>query len=149
MGFNPRLAPMTKTFVFAHDPAADGVFSLFRFPVAGQVISAYATNTAAIQASGGGTNNLALFLAKYSSAATPVVQGTLGSWSAAATWAVDVPRAMTITSFGSTALFSAGEWVRLSYDETDLGTWTELGFQFDYILSHENGVTPAAGTGPS
>lgn len=149
MGFNPRLAPMTKTFVFAHDPAADEIFTLFRFPVAGQVISGYATNTAAIQASGGGTNNLALYLAKYSSAATPVVQGTLGSWSAAATWAVDVPRAMTMTSFGSTALFSAGEWVRLSYDETDLGTWTELGFQFDYILSHENGVKPSIAAEPA
>lgn len=149
MGFNPRLAPMTKTFVFAHDPAADEVFTLFRFPVAGQVISAYATNTDAIQASGSGTNNLALFLAKYSSATTPLVQGTLGSWSAAATWAVDVPRAMTLTSFGSTALFSAGEWLRLAYDETDLGTWTELGLQFDYILSHENGVTPSPASGPS
>lgn len=149
MGFNPRLGPYTYNRVWTHDPAADEVFTLFRFPSAGQVLGAYATNTAAIQASGGGTNNLALFLAKYSSAATPVVQGTLGSWSAAATWAVDVPRSMTMTSFGSTALFATGEWVMLSYDETNLGTWTEMGFQFDYILGYENGVTPAAASSPA
>jgi hypothetical protein len=149
MGFNPRLAPMTKSFVFAHDPTGDEIFSLFRFPVAGQVITAYATNSTPIAASGSSTNTLALYLAKYSSATTPVVQGTLGSWSAAATWAQDVPRAMTLTSFGSTALFSAGEWVRLSYDENDLGLWTEMCFQFDYLLSHENGVTPSPASGPS
>src|SRR5690606_20768089 len=95
------------------------------------------------------TNTLALYLAKYSSAATPVVQGTLGSWAAGSTWAADVPRQMTKTSFGSTALFSAGEWVRLSYDETSTGTWTELGFQMDYVLGYENGVVPSAATGPA
>lgn len=149
MGFNPKLAPRSITQVWTHDPAADEIFTLFRFPVAGQVIGAYATNTAAIQASGGGTNNLALYLAKYSSATTPVVQGTIGSWSAAATWAVDVPRTMTMTAFGSTAIFSAGEWVRLSYDETDLGTWTELGFQFDYVFGTNTTATPAAASGPA
>lgn len=149
MGFNARLAPRTINHVWTHDPAADEIFTVFRFPVAGQVLGAYATNTAAIQASGSGTNNLALYLAKYSSATTPVVQGTLGSWSAAATWAVDVPRTMTMTSFGSTALFSAGEWVMLSYDETDLGTWTEMGFQFDYVLGHQNKPVPTIGSGPA
>jgi hypothetical protein len=146
MGFNPRLAPYTYVNVFAHDPAADEAFSLFRFPVAGRVLAGYATNTAAIATA---TNTLALRLSKFSSAATPVVQGTLGSWSAASTWAVDIPRAMTLTSFGSTALFAAGEWVRLEYDETSTGTWTELGFQFDYVLGYDVGSTPTAGTGPA
>lgn len=147
MGFNPRLAPHTVSHVWTHDPAADEIFSLFRFPAAGFVISAYATNTATIVA-GAGTN-LALYLTKYSSAATPVLQGTLGSWSAASPWGVDIPRTMTKTSFGSTALFSAGEWVRVSYDETGTATWTEMGFQVDYVLGYENQPTPAAGTGPS
>lgn len=146
MGFNPRLAPYTLTEVFGHDPAADEVFSIFRFPVAGEVLDAYATNTAAIATA---TNTLALFLVKFSSAATPVVQGTLGSWAAGSTWAADVPRQMTKTTFGSTALFTAGEWVRLSYDETSTGTWTELGFQMDYVLGYSTGVTPAAATPPS
>ena len=146
MGFNPRLAPYSHSEIFAHDPAADEIFSIFRFPVAGQVLNAYATNTAAIATA---TNTLALYLAKYDSAATPAVQGTLGSWAAGSTWAVDVPRTMTKTSFGSTALFAAGEWVRLSYDETTTGTWTELGFQMDYVLGYENGVSPSAGTGPA
>lgn len=146
MGFNPRLAPYTINHVWTHDPGADEVFSLLRFPVAGQVIGAYATNTAAIATA---TNTLALQLAKYSSAATPVVQGTLGSWAAGSTWAVDVPRAMTKTAFGSTALFAAGEWLRLVYDEATTGTWTEMGFQVDYVLGYETAGGTTAGTGPA
>lgn len=146
MGFNPRLAPYTLNHVWTHDPAADEVFTLFRFPVAGRVLGAYATNTAAIATA---TNTLALFLAKYSSASTPVAQGTLGSWAAGSTWAVDVPRSMTMTSFGSTALFAAGEWLRLTYDETSTGTWTEMGFQVDYVLGYDVGTTPSAATGPA
>lgn len=148
MGFNPRLAPYSRTEVFAHDPAADEIFSIMRFPTTGRVLSSYATNTATVVA-GAGTS-LALYLVKYSSAATPVVQGTLGSWAASTAWGVDIPRAMTMTSYGSTAIFSSGEWVRLSYDETGTGTWTELGFQFDYILGSDIGApTPAAATGPA
>jgi hypothetical protein len=146
MGFNPRLAPYTLNHVWTHDPAADEVFSLFRFPVAGQVLDAYATNTAAIATA---TNTLALRLAKFSAAATPVVQGTLGSWAAGSTWAVDIPRQMTKTAFGSTALFAAGEWLRLEYDENTTGTWTEMGFQVDYVLGYETAGAPAAGTGPA
>lgn len=146
MGFNPRLAPYTLNHVWTHDPAADEVFTLYRFPVRGQVLDAWATNTAAIATA---TNTLALQLSKFSSAATPVVQGTLGSWAAGSTWAVDVPRQMTKTSFGSTALFAAGEWLRLEYDETSTGTWTEMGFQVDYVLGYENGVTGSIAAAPS
>lgn len=144
--FNPRLAPYSLTFVFAHDPGADEAFSIFRFPVAGKVLDAYATNTAAVATA---TNTLTLNLAKFSSAATPVVAGTLGSWAAGSTWAVDIPRQMTMTSFGSTALFAAGEWLRLNYDEATTGTWTEMGFQVDYVLGYDTGETAAAGTGPA
>ena len=148
MGFNPILAPFSIEKVWTHDPAADEIFTLFRFPAAGKVLRAYATNTATITSSAS-TNYLALFLTKYSSAGTPVLQGTLGSWSAASAWGVDIPRAMTMTSLGSTALFAAGEWVRLSYDENDLATWTEMGFQFDYVLGYDTGNTPTAASGPS
>lgn len=146
MGFNPRLAPYSQSFVFAHDPAADERFTILRFPTAGQVIGAYATNTAAIATA---TNTLALYLVKLSTAAAETVQGTLGSFAAGSTWAVDTQRSMTMTAFGSTALFSAGEKLSLFYDETSTGTWTELGFQVDYVLGYENGVTPSAGTGPA
>lgn len=146
MGFNPRLAPYTLTQVWTHDPGADEIFTLFRFPVAGQVLNAYATNTAAIATA---TNTLSIRLMKYSSAATPVVVGTLGSWAPTATWAVDVPRTMTKTSLGSTAVFAAGDWLRVGYDETSTGTWTEMGFQVDYVLGYETGVTPSAATGPA
>lgn len=146
MGFNPRLVPYSLSWVFAHDPGADEVFSLFRFPVAGQVLDVRATNTAAIATA---TNTLALQVAKYSSAATPVVQGTLGSFAAGSTWAVDVPRQMAKTSFGSTAQFAAGEWVRLVYDETTTGVWTEMGIQMDYMLGYANGPVPTAATEPA
>jgi len=146
MGFNPRLAPYSQSFVFAHDPAADERFTILRFPTAGQVIGAYATNTVAIATA---TNTLALYLVKLSTAAAETVQGTLGSFAAGSTWAVDTQRSMTMTAFGSTALFAAGEKLSLFYDETSTGTWTELGFQVDYVLGYENGVTPSAGTGPA
>lgn len=146
MGFNPRLAPYTFHHVWTHDPAADEVFTLLRFPRPGRVLGAYATNTAAIATA---TNTLHMYLTKYSSAATPANAGTLGSWAAGSTWAVDVPRTMTMTAFGSTALFAEGEWLRLHYDETTTGTWTEMGFQVDYVLGYDVGPTPAAGTGPA
>ncbi len=97
MGFNPRLAPYSLTQVFDADPGADEVFHIFRFPVAGRVIDAYATNTAAIATA---TDTLALTLLQFSSAATPLVVSTIGSWVAGSTWAVDVPRQMALTSQG-------------------------------------------------
>ena len=149
MGFNPRLAPYSVGEIFAHDPAADEIFTIFRFPAVGWVIGAYMTNTATVVA-GAGTS-LAAYLVKMSSAATPLVQGTLGSWASATAWGVDVPRTMVMTAFGSTAQFAAGEWVRLSYDETSTGTWTELGFQMDYCIGDDIGRAgvPTAGTGPA
>lgn len=149
MGFNPILAPFSIEKVWTHDPGADEIFTLFRFPAAGKVLRAYATNTASITASGASTNYLALYLTKYSSASTPVLQGTIGSWSAVSPWGVDIPRAMTMTALGSTALFTAGQWLMLSYDENDLATWTEMGFQVDYVLGYDTGVVPAAATGPA
>lgn len=134
MGFNPRLAPYTLTQQFGEDPAATEVFHLFRFPVAGRVIDAWATNTAAISTA---TNTLALNLMQFSTAAIPLVVGTLGSWAAGATWAVDIPRQMTMTSVGSTAQFTAGQWLRLTYTEATTGTWTELGLQVDYVLGYD------------
>lgn len=147
MGFNPRLAPYSLTHVFeGTTPGADEIFQLYRFPTEGQFLNAYATNTEAIATA---TNTLALYVTKYSSAATPVLQGTLASFAAGATWAADVPRTGTKTAFGSTALFAVGEHLKLSYDETSTGTWTEMGFQVDFQLGYETGVTPTAATEPA
>lgn len=134
MGFNPRLAPYSFAEVMTKDPAADEVFHLFRFPVAGRVLDAWATNTAGIATS---TNTVALTLYRYSSASTPAVSGTLGSWAAGTTWVTDVPRQMTMTTVGSTAQFVAGEWIRLGFDEETSGTWTEMGIQVDYLLGYD------------
>lgn len=146
MGFNPRLAPYSLCWVFDADPAADEVFTLFEFPVEGKFLNAKATNTAAIATA---TNTLALYVVKASTAAANSVQGTLASFAAGSTWAVDTTRDATITAFGSTALFAAGEKILLSYDETTTGTWTELGFQVDYVLGYDTGETPAAASEPS
>lgn len=135
MGFNPRLSPYSVSWHFAADPAADVTFHAFRFPAAGQVLDAWASNDAAIATA---TNTLTLRLAKYSSAATPVVQGTLGSWAAGSTWAADVPRQMTKTAFGSTARFVAGEHVYLIYDEATTGTWTRMSVNMDYVIGYTN-----------
>ncbi len=134
MGFNPRLAPYSLMEVTQHNPGADEIMTLFRFPVAGRVLDAYATNSTGIATS---TNTLALMLLKYSSAGTPVLQGTLGSWAAGTTWIEDIPRQMTMTSVGSTAQFVAGEWIRLDYDEESSGTWLEMGIQIDYVLGYD------------
>lgn len=146
MGFNPRLAPYSLTYIFAHDPAADERFVLLKFPSAGKVLGAYATNTAAIATA---TNTLSLHLVKCSTAHAETVQGTLGSWAAGSTWAVDTTRPMTMVAFGSTALFAQGEKLVLLYDETTTGTWTEMGFQVDYVLGYDTGETPSAASGPS
>ena len=134
MGFNPRLSPYSLSIHLSTDPAADVEFQLFRFPVAGRVLAAYATNDAAIATA---TNTLALYLTKWSSAATPVIQGTLGSFAAGSTWAADVPRTMTMAAVGSTAKFAAGEHLRLKYDEATTGTYTRMSLDVDYILGYD------------
>jgi len=146
MGFNPRLAPYSISFVMDADPGADETFTLLRFPTAGKFLNAWATNTAAVATA---TNTLALYLAKASTAYAHSIQGTLGSWSAGSTWAADTTRPVTVTSFGSTALFAAGEALLLQYDETTSGTWTEMGIQVDYQLGYDTGVTPSAASEPA
>lgn len=134
MGFNPRLAPYTIQQIFMADPGASEVFHIYRFPVAGRVIDAWATNAGAVATA---TNTLQLNLQQFSTAAVPLVVGTIGSWAAGSTWAADTPRQMSMTSHGSTACFATGQWLRLYYIEATTGTWTNLGFQFDYILGYD------------
>lgn len=131
MGFNLRLAPYTASYVMDADPAADVEFQVFRFPEAGRVLAGYATNDAAIATA---TNTLAVFLTHYAGTA---LQGTIGSWAAGSTWAADIPRTMTVTSYGSTVQVQQGEHVRVKYDETTSGTWTRMNVQFDYILGFD------------
>ena len=147
MGFNPRLAPYSiVTEVFDADPAANKIYEVFRFPTQGKFLNAFITNDAAVATV---TNTVAVYIAKYSSAATPVVQGTLASFAAGSTWAADVPRTGTVTSFGSTALFASGEHINVSYDEVTTGLLTDAFLQLDYVLGYDTGVTPTAGTGPA
>ena len=83
MGFNPRLAPYSIiTEIFDVDPAADKIYSVFRFPTQGKFLNAFIASDVAVATV---TNTVAVYLAKYSAAATPVVQGTLASFAAGST----------------------------------------------------------------
>ena len=147
MGFNPRLAPYSiVTEIFDADPAADKIYQILRFPTQGKFLAAYITNDVAVATV---TNTVAAYMTKYSSAATPVLQGTLASFAANATWAADIPKVGTKTAFGSTALFASGEHIRLSYDEVTTGLLTDAFLQLDYVLGYDTGETPTAGTGPA
>ena len=146
MAFTPRLAPYSILFKVEADPAADVTQQLLRFPTAGKFLAAYGTNDAAIATA---TNTVAVFLEKRSSAASPALQGTLASFAAGSTWAADVPRTATTTSFGSTALFAAGEHIWYKYDEVTTGVLTRAVFQIDYMLGYDTGETPTAATPPS
>ena len=134
MGFNPRLAPYSFSVQMCADPTGDEEIDLFRFPVAGRVLDAWATNSAGIAAT---THTVGLYLMQYTSATAPLVVGSLGSWAEGTTWVADIPRQMTMTSFGSTASFTVGQWIRLKYAETGSGLWTEMGIQVDYLLGYD------------
>ena len=144
MAFTPRLAPYSTTFKVEADPAADVTQVMFRFPVAGKFLAAYAANDAAIATA---TNTVAVFLEKRSTAG--VLQGTLASFAAGSTWAADTIRTATIPAFGSTALFAAGEQLWYKYDEVTTGVLTRAVFQVDYMLGYDTGEVPTAATAPS
>lgn len=146
MSFNPRLAPYSiVTEVFDADPAADKTYKVFKFPTAGKFLAAIITNDAAVATA---TNTVAVFIEKYNTGGT-TLQGTLASFAAGSTWAADVPRTATVTSFGSTALFAAGEVVSLKYDEATTGLLTDAFFQLDYQLGYDTGEVPTIAAEPS
>lgn len=144
MGFNPRLAPYSVHYFHESDAAADVAVAMFRFPTQGKFLNAYAVNDAAVATA---TNTVAVFIEKRSTAAA--VQGTLASFAAGSTWGADTPRTGTKTSFGSTALFAAGEYIFYKYDETSTGLLTRALIQVDYVLGYDTGETPSAASGPS
>jgi hypothetical protein len=133
MGFNPKLAPYSVTLLgFNSDPAADKVYTWFRFPERGMFVGGFACNDAAIATA---TNMVACFLVKYATDGT-TEQGTIGSVAETSTWAAGVPRAWTVTSFGSTAHFAQSECVMLKYDEITTGLLADATFQLDYVLGY-------------
>lgn len=109
------------------DPGADNkqIF-LYRAPsdsLGGgvRVLSAYASNGVTM---GAGTS-FSYQLLKYSSAATPVVNGTITAaigGTAATFWTAGVPQAFTVNS--DYAFLDAGEWLVLDYQEDTSGNPT-------------------------
>lgn len=129
MGFNIRTHPYSQAYMFDADPAADATFNIFRFPAEGKVLAVYACNDAAIATA---TNTLAIALVSRGTTGTATA-ATIASFLATATWAADVPRTGSLTA-ANQRITTAGTWLSVVYDETGTGTWTRMGFQFDYIV---------------
>ena len=146
MGFNPRLAPYTITFnqsnVFeVTDATVD--MDWFRFPFAGEVLSAYAavdTNietdtataltTVAIGKSAAGTG-------AYQAVSSRVVTAN----AAGSTWDNLVKYTLSNSSSVATMQFAAGDWamIRRIFIHTTGGS-RALSIQMDYVLGHAGGV---------
>ena len=146
MGFNPRLAPYTITFnqsnVFeVTDATVD--MDWFRFPFAGEVLSAYAavdTNietdtataltTVAIGKSAAGTG-------AYQAVSSRVVTAN----AAGSTWDNLVQYTLSNSSSVATMQFAAGDWamIRRIFIHTTGGS-RALSIQMDYVLGHAGGV---------
>ena len=90
-----------------------------------RILEATAVNGASIANSlGVGGTTFTLALHKYSSAGTPVVNGTIAAaiGGTAVGWTAGVPQTFTLNSTYS--YISAGEWVVLQYNEINAGNPT-------------------------
>lgn len=148
MGFNPRLAPYSVSFF------ADNVFEVasatvdvdwFRFPFAGEVLSAYATvgvniatdtttalTTVAIAKSLAGTG-------AYQVAASRVV--TAGA-NGASTWDPTTQYTLTNNTTVASVQFAAGDWVmvRRVIVHSSGATRGPMVVQMDYVLGYAGAV---------
>ena len=155
MGFNPRLAPYSISY--QQDPFLNGAgtddVDWFRFPFAGELLSAYAavqTNiatdtttaltTVAIGKSDAGTG-------AYAAASSRVVTGA----ATGSTW--DNATQYTLANNGTLAnvQFAAGDWAMIRIIQVQGASVTNntLSVQMDYVIGHEEGTTANAGTGPA
>jgi len=113
-----------KTLYCLHAPAA---------AVGGAVtiVGAYAVSDATLAA--GTTNYYSLALHKYSSAATPVLSGTIAAAiGGTAGWTQGVPKTFTLSS--TYAKLSAGEWCAVEYTEAGTGNPTNGFVVVEYVV---------------
>lgn len=127
--FNIRLHPYSQSYMFDADPAADATFGLFRFAAQGKVLAVYAVNDATV-ATVTDTLRMALVSRGTTGTETPA---TIGNFTAVGGWTADVPRTAALT-VANQRITTTGTWLAVEYDETGTGTWTRMGFQFDYIV---------------
>ena len=176
MGFNPRLAPYTVNKEVGYQTNTDtDTFSkdhfLFRFPFAGQLISAYAAlgpNATVLPGDDKTTNLWEVSIWKNSVDNTTATfatadraalrTGEAANTTGALAWATNTVYTLTNKS-GARRRFNAGDklYLRTSYTAaTSHGSLTamavlqeRLGVQMDYIIGQETGAVASAGTGPA
>ena len=129
--FNARLHPFSQVFRLEADPGADFIANVFRFPTAGQVLGVYAVNDAAIA---NATNMVAIHILNKGTTGTATAT-TVTTFADTVGWTEDVPRTGTVAN----TKFASGEWLAISYDETNTGLPTRMAIQVDYMLNaYEN-----------
>ena len=172
MGFNPRLAPYTVHRSALYHPAT-GTDTyqldhfLFKFPYAGQLISAYANldPNATVQAGDDKTTNLwevSIWknsvdntTATYATADRAAARtGEAANTTGALVWNANTVYTLTNKSTARRR-FNLGDKLYLLTNFTAAtnhpfvtGT-SKVDVQMDYIIGYDEGATPAAGTGPA
>jgi hypothetical protein len=107
-----------------YDPAADDDIAIWRAPFACEIRSAYATPSNAVNGSTANYFDLALYNGGTSGTALTAISGTIGGTAA---WAALTPTAFTI----SAGALTAGQLVKLRYNEEGTGTFTQMIVQLD------------------
>jgi hypothetical protein len=107
-----------------HDPAADDDLPVWRAPFACTIRSAYATVANAVAAHTADYFDLALYNGGAAGTALGALGGTIGG---TAGWAALTPVAFTV----SNGVLSAGDLVKIRYNETGTGTFAAMVVQLD------------------
>lgn len=107
-----------------HDPAADDDLPVWRAPFDCTIRAAYVTVANAVNASTANYFDLALYNGGSAGTAVDAIAGTIGG---TAGWSALTPTAFTI----SDGVLSAGELVKLRYNEEGTGTFAAMVVQLD------------------
>lgn len=107
-----------------YDPAADDDIALWRAPFDCIIRSAYATPSNDVNGSTANYFNLALYNGGTSGTALTAIAGTIGGTTA---WTGLAPAAFTV----SAGTLTAGQLVKLRYNEEGTGTFSHLIVQLD------------------
>ena len=107
-----------------YDPAADDDIPIWRAPFACTVRSAYATVANAVVADGTAYFDLALYNGGTLGTALTALGGTIGG---TAGWTALLPTAFPI----SAGVLTAGQLVKLRYNEASTGTFSQMIVQLD------------------
>lgn len=107
-----------------YDPAADDDIAIWRAPFDCIIRAAYATPSNAVNGSTANYFDLALYNGGSSGTALTAIAGTIGG---TATWAALTPTAFTV----SAGALTAGDLVKLRYNEEGTGTFAHMVLQLD------------------